>query len=205
MISSIVVSIIIALISGIVSGLIACLIFWRYTLMRIPNIEIVPKIAKNRQESGKIAYHYLIKIRNRGKRDVIDMHIFVLLVKEELAPNRSPRLVTRRIPAIRDYTPVLSPLNLKEGLGEFNVVLRLWDEDFLKKLAASPRSDDEKFREKINKNIRLEDLLTKYDYLRTRVICTDPTSNIKKVFSYKFYITDIAERKELAGIFDLPY
>jgi hypothetical protein len=71
------VEVVIAIVVGVVSALIASLLFWyvQFRVFRV-KLELSPTLAKYRF-SDESDFRYQIKVRNRGRRDALDMKLDV--------------------------------------------------------------------------------------------------------------------------------
>lgn len=179
--------IVLGVITGIISGFLASLAFWKYVLNKKPQIEIAPMIAKTQITAEQVLYK--IKIMNKGKRTAINLRYLVQLVRE-LTENDFFKRTTRTVPLTKDSSFSLSPVDNRRCLGFITLRLKMRDPGFLATLGKAFRNDQD-FLRKLKEGRDLENLLTRYDYLRVRVLATDSMSNVTCMFSREFRLVDM--------------
>lgn len=169
---------IISTIIGIPIGILSSLAAWWFLFHRIvPKIEFSPNISKYDFEN--LGTRYRLKMRNAGKRGIIDLEVFPILKIKGLNPQLpdnwlnitlNTTLINNRISSLKEdrIIALLPEKTLKLGSHSFPDHIR------------------EKYRKK---ELRLEDLMT-LDYevkLVVQIFGFDEFSGVRKLFESKPY------------------
>jgi hypothetical protein len=175
---------------GFILGIIASFLVW-YLVYHIivPKIEFFPNIYKQRSNENHSGFRYVAKIKNVGKRDIIDVEIFIklrikgLYHKQSLWKGIYIPVDDERIPKIKSQKDDTKRTAVQMCLSKIKAI--------------STKSFPDEVKEKLNnETLLLEDLLRLGNEreLQIFVFGYDPYSGSRKMFESKVYgMNDIEE------------
>lgn len=176
-----------SLLLGFPLGCLASLLAWWVVQHRfVPKIEFSPDISRNRYSGNPSGFNYRVKFKNTGRRDIIDVEVFVVIRNRGLLKGQEKIVEIASIPTDADRMPVI-----KAGANRIVSVNVHLAEKFKKTSYGSEINEKRK-----QGNLTLEDVLGAGEKaaMTLNIFGYDSWSGARKMYeSPEFLASDIKE------------
>lgn len=178
-------------------GILSSYIFWWYLTHYLkPEIDFSPKISKLVDPYYKSGYKYRIKMKNTGRRDIIDVQVVCRFYAGNVLYNTPDTVSIIKLKITSNYFPYVN----SKGKDKIIRIFPERSEVFQKQYYP----DNIRLKSREN-TLLLEDILSmKKSYIEFSIFAFDRYSGSRKLFvSHKYVLKDIMDGVFKKGKFDI--